>query len=45
MENRIYPKIPTAPMEERHGAKFNSYAARTKFDDLIKKKDYLEKEA
>ena len=43
MEKRIYPTLPTAPPEDGNGNRFNSYSARTKFEDLRKKKEYLEK--
>ena len=43
MEKRIYPTLPTAPPEDNSGSRFNSYSARTKFEDLRKKKEYLEK--
>ena len=43
MEKRIYPTIPTAPPEDNGGSTFNSYSARSKFEDLKKKKEYLEK--
>ena len=45
MEKRIYPNIPTAPPEEDRGSRFNSYSARSKFEDLKKKKEYLEKKS
>ena len=37
MEKRIYPSIPTAPPEDNRGSHFNSYSARSKFEDLKKK--------
>ena len=39
MEKRIYPNIPTAPPEEDRGSHFNSYSARSKFEDLKKRRN------
>ena len=39
MEKRIYPTIPTAPPEDNSGSTFNSYLARSKFEDLRKRKN------
>ena len=39
MEKRIYPNIPTAPPEVDRGSRFNSYPARSKFEDLRKRRN------